>query len=99
MIEHLKAIWELAEESCPGGLLLLSVHKYEDEIRYRINNCAYPHSEDKGPDIATPIDIYYCEGVGGRIAAPVCALVRNDGRRICHSETALTQRSWESALK
>ena len=63
MLEHLKAIWELAEESCPGGLLLLSVHKDENEIRYMINNCAYPHSDDKGPDIATPIDIYYCEGV------------------------------------
>ena len=63
MLEHLKAIWELAEESCPGGLLLLSVHKDENEIRYMINNCAYPHSDDKGPDIATPIDIYYCESI------------------------------------
>ena len=63
IIKHLKAIWELAEESCPGGLLLLSVHKDENEIRYMINNCAYPHSDDKGPDIATPIDIYYCESI------------------------------------
>ncbi|MBQ3404184.1 MAG: hypothetical protein IJG63_02050 [Oscillospiraceae bacterium] len=63
IIKHLKAIWELAEESCPGGLLLLSVHKDETGIRYMINNCAYPHSDDKGPDIATPIDIYYCEGI------------------------------------
>ena len=61
MIEHLKAIWEIAEESCPGGLLLLSVHKDDAGTRYMINNCAYPHSDDKGPDIATPIDIYYCE--------------------------------------
>lgn len=63
MLEHLKAIWKMAKDRCPGGLLLLSVRRddTDGETRYMINNCAYPNSPDKGPDIATPIDIFYRE--------------------------------------
>lgn len=65
MVEHLKAIWELAKGNCPSGLLLLSIHRNDEAGKtwYLINNCAYPHSDDKGPDINTPIDICHTEPI------------------------------------
>lgn len=65
IVAHMKAIWELAKDRCPSGLLLLSIHRNDEsgKIWYLINNCAYPYSDDKGPDIKTPIDITYAEPI------------------------------------
>lgn len=55
MLMHLRAIWQLAKDKCPSGLLMLSVHDHPESNKtvYYINNASYTSTKDA----LTPINI------------------------------------------
>lgn len=55
MMMHLMAIWQLAKDKCPSGLLMLSVHDHPEANKtvYYIYNA----SVSSVKDALTPIDI------------------------------------------